>query len=58
MQTVLPLPAIPAASAAAYKSAMATLYTGIVDLYPGDYLAIGFPVAWGISWSYLPVVVP
>ncbi len=55
---VLPLPAIPAASAAAYKNAMATLYTGIVDLYPGDYLAIGFPVAWGVSWSYLPIAVP
>jgi hypothetical protein len=37
---------------------MSTLYAGIVDLYPGDYLAIGFPVAWGISWSYLPTVVP
>jgi hypothetical protein len=58
VRTVLPLPAIPAASAAAYKSAVATLYAGIVDLYPGDYLAVGFPVAWGISWSYLPVVVP
>jgi hypothetical protein len=37
---------------------MATLYAGIADAYPGDYLAIGFPVAWGISWGYLPVLVP
>lgn len=55
---VLPLPAIPAASAAAYRYAMATFYAGLADLYPGDYLAIGFPVAWGISWGYLPIVVP
>ncbi len=58
IEAVLPLPAIPAASAAAYRNAMATLYAGIVDLFPGDYLAIGLPVAWGISWSYLPVIVP
>jgi hypothetical protein len=54
----LAMPAIPPASAAAYKNAMATLYAGIVDLYPGDYLAIGFPVAWGISWGYLSALVP
>ena len=54
----LAMPAIPPASAAAYKNAMASLYAGLVDLYPGDYLAIGFPVAWGISWGYLPVLVP
>jgi hypothetical protein len=50
--------AIPPASPAAYKNAMAVLYAGLVDLYPGDYLAIGFPVAWGISWGYLPALVP
>lgn len=54
----LPLPAIPVASVAAYRNAMSTVYTGIVDLYPGEYLAIGFPVAWGVSWSYLPVTLP
>ncbi len=56
--TSLPMPAIPAPSAVAYETAMTTLYAGMVDLYPGDYLVIGFPVAWGISWSYLPVVLP
>jgi hypothetical protein len=54
----LAMPASPPASAAAYKSTMATLYAGIADGYPGDYLAIGFPVAWGVSWGYLPIVVP
>lgn len=54
----LPSPTIPTASAIAYRSAMASIYSSIVDAYPGDYLAIGFPVAWGISWSYLPALVP
>jgi len=55
---VLPLPAIPAAFAAAYRNALATTYLGFVDLFPGDYLAMGFPVAWGVSWSYLPIALP
>lgn len=54
----LPMPAIPAASALAYRGAMAGLYSNIVDLYPGDYLAVAFPVAWGVSWSHLLVAVP
>lgn len=54
----LPLPTIPMASATAYRGAMSSIYSGMVDMYPGDYLAIGFPVAWGISWSYLPVEIP
>lgn len=55
--TVLPMPSVPGPSAAAYRASLA-LYAGMVDAYPGDYLAVGFSVAWGASWGYLPVVVP
>ncbi len=55
---VLPSPTIPTASATAYRGAMSSIYSGMDDAFPGDYLAIGFPVAWGVSWSYLPVAVP
>jgi hypothetical protein len=34
---------------------MANPCAGIVDLYPSEYLAIGPPVAWGISWGYSPL---
>jgi hypothetical protein len=34
---------------------MANPCASIVDLYPSDYLAIGLPVASGISWGYPPL---
>jgi hypothetical protein len=53
----MPLPDVPATSLTAYRGAMAT-YGNFVDLFSGDYLAIGFAVAWGISWGYVPMVAP
>jgi hypothetical protein len=47
--------AIPPASPATYKNAMAKPCAGTVDLYPGDCLTIGLPVTSGISWGYPPL---
>ncbi len=55
---VLPFPALPDATLAAYRNVMSAVYQGLADAYPGDYLAVGFPVAWGISWAYLAVGTP
>jgi len=57
LAATLPMPSIPAASAAAYRASMA-LYAGMADAYPGDYLVFGLPVAWGLSWAYLPTAIP